>query len=268
VEGPARRCTATAPRSRSRSTVSRRPARLRLLVTDPNVFTAPVRLTKYWISVPGQMLDAYNCARALQAPLPDTAAASGFPRACAKTPAIETARKDLMSDLLDGVYRREGEGHLRFVPVPAPSSAELQGLVQRIAERIGRALERSGLLTRDIENAYLTFDPAGEKPINSLLGASITYRIATGPRVGQKFFTLQALPALQALQALQAEPDGPRREVAESYGFSLHPGVAAKASQRDELEHLALKTPYRDGTTHVILAQNPECESDSSWLIQ
>jgi hypothetical protein len=166
--------------------------------------------------------------------------------------------------VLDGVYRREGEGRLRFVPVRAPSSAELQELVQRIAEQIGRSLERSGLITRDIENAYLTFDPAGEAPINSLLGASITYRIATGPRESQKVFTLPA------------EPEGQRREVAESSGFSLHAGIAAKASQRDKLEHLAcyvarppvaterlsltegglvrlaLKTPYRDGTTHVI----------------
>jgi hypothetical protein len=169
--------------------------------------------------------------------------------------------------VLDGVYRREGKGNLRFVPVPAPSSEELQGLVQRIAERIGRSLERSGLITRDIENAYLAFDPTEEAPINSLLGASITYRIATGPREGQKVFTLQTLPA---------EPDEPRRDVAESSGFSLHAGIAAKASQRDKLEHLAryvsrppvaterlaltegglvrlaLKTPYRDGTTHVI----------------
>jgi hypothetical protein len=107
----------------------------------------------------------------------------------------------------------------------------------------------------------------GEAPINGLLGASITYRIATGPREGQKVFTLQTLPAA---------PDGPRREVAEGSGFSLHAGIAAKASQRDKLEHLAryvarppvatgrlsltegglvrcaLKTPYRDGTTHVI----------------
>jgi hypothetical protein len=84
---------------------------------------------------------------------------------------------------------------------------------------------------------------------------------------GQKVFTLQTLPA---------EPDKPRREVAESSGFSLHAGIAAKASQRDKLEHLAryvarpplaterlaltegglvrlaLKTPYRNGTTHVI----------------
>jgi hypothetical protein len=169
--------------------------------------------------------------------------------------------------VLDGVYRREGEGQLRFVPLPAPSSEELQALVQRIAERIGRSLERSGLITRDIENAYLAFDPTEEAPINSLLGASITYRIATGPREGQKVFTLQTLPA---------EPDEPRREVAESSGFSLHAGIAAKASQRDKLEHLAryvsrppiaterlsltegglvrlaLKTAYRDGTTHVI----------------
>jgi hypothetical protein len=36
-----------------------------LRVTDPNVFTEPVSLTKFWISVPGQALDAYNCGRAL-----------------------------------------------------------------------------------------------------------------------------------------------------------------------------------------------------------
>jgi hypothetical protein len=168
--------------------------------------------------------------------------------------------------VLDGVYRREGEDRLRFVPVPAPSTEELKRLVQRIAARIGRSLERSGLITRDIENAYLAFDPGEEAPINALLGHSITYRIATGPREGQKVFTLQTLPA---------ELDA-RREVAESSGFSLHAGIGAKGSQRDKLEHLAryvsrppvaterlsltesghvryvLKTPYRDGTTHVI----------------
>jgi hypothetical protein len=78
------------------------------------------------------------------------------------------------------------------------------------------------------------------------------------------------------LQTLPAEPDAPRPEVAESSGFSLHAGIAAKALQRDKIECLAryvsrppvaterlsltrggnvryaLKTPYRDGTTHVI----------------
>jgi hypothetical protein len=84
--------------------------------------------------------------------------------------------------VLDGVYRRDvAQDRLQFVPVPAPSTEELKGLVQRIAERIGRALERSGLMTRDIENAYLAFDPGEEAMINALLGHSSTYRIGTGP---------------------------------------------------------------------------------------
>ena len=55
--------------------------------------------------------------------------------------------------VLDGVYRRESEGRLVFVPVSSPSTEELKGLVQRIAARIGRSLERSGLIERDIDNA-------------------------------------------------------------------------------------------------------------------
>jgi hypothetical protein len=71
------------------------------------------------------------------------------------------------------------------------------------------------------------------------------------------------------------EPPGSER-VAQASGFSLHAGVAAEADQRGTLERLcryiarpavaierlsltaqgqiryALKTPYRDGTTHVI----------------
>ncbi len=125
--------------------------------------------------------------------------------------------------VLDGVYRRDGESRLVFVPVPSSSTEELKGLVQRI----GRSLERSGLITRDIDNAYLAFDPSEEAPMNGLLGSSITYRVATGPREGRKVFTLPA------------EPDASRREVAESSGFSLHAGIAAKASQRDKIERLA-----------------------------
>jgi hypothetical protein len=48
-----------------------------------------------------------------------------------------------------------------------------------IAERIGRSLERAGLITRDMENSYLAFDPSEEAPSNSLLGDSITYCVAT-----------------------------------------------------------------------------------------
>ena len=66
-------------------------------------------------------------------------------------------------DVLNGIAVEQG-GSLRFVPVAAPSARELQRLVQTVAERIGRSLERSGLITRDVENAYLAFDPSEEPP--------------------------------------------------------------------------------------------------------
>jgi len=105
--------------------------------------------------------------------------------------------------------------------------------------------------------------------MDQLLGHSITYRIAVGPQQGRKVFTLQTLPA--------RDPDEPFTDtVGKAAGFSLHAGVAAQAHQRDKLERLCryvarpavsekrlsrtpqgkvcyrLKTPYRDGTTHVL----------------
>ncbi|MEO8313841.1 MAG: hypothetical protein ABI645_03505 [Pseudomonadota bacterium] len=41
-----------------------------------------------------------------------------------------------------------------------------------------------------IENAWLSADAAGSGPIDDVLGHSITYRIAVGPRAGQKLLTL------------------------------------------------------------------------------
>lgn len=168
---------------------------------------------------------------------------------------------------LDGVYVERPEGSLRFCWVRAPTSAELAGLTQTLAGRIGRFLERQGLLERDAENSYLVDDELELGAIAQLQSSSITYRIAVGPQRGRKVFTLQTLPGSD-------EPfdDG----VGKVAGFSLHAGVAARADQRQKLERLCryisrpaisearlsltpngnvryeLKTPYRDGTTHVI----------------
>ena len=101
-----------------------------------------------------------------------------------------------------------------------------------------------------------------------LIGHSITYRVAVGPRAGQQVFALQSVPARSA---------EPRPGVAQCAGFSLHAGIGVEADQRAKLERLAryvsrppvaverlaltaqgqvryrLKTPYRDGTTHIVL---------------
>ena len=168
---------------------------------------------------------------------------------------------------LDGVYIERPEGSLRFRWVRASTSTELAGLTQTLARRIGRFLERQGLLERDAENSYLAGDALEAGPMQQLLGSSITHRIAVGPQKGRKVFTLQTLPACD-------ESFG--AGVGQVAGFSLHAGVAARADQRKKLERLCryisrpavsekrlsltpnghvryqLKTPYRDGTTHVI----------------
>jgi hypothetical protein len=171
--------------------------------------------------------------------------------------------------VLDGAFL-SGTAPPVFRRIAAPTERELQSLVERIAERIGRALERDGLISRDCENTYLNFDPAEGAPLNDVIGHSITYRVAVGPRTGQKVFTLRSLSA-------QRDDDEGRKGVAEYAGFSLHAGIGIEADARSKLErlcryvsrpaiaaerlsltpqgevHYRLKTPYRDGTTHIVL---------------
>jgi hypothetical protein len=170
---------------------------------------------------------------------------------------------------LDGVYVEDNNygSAMRFQWIKAPSHAELSRLTYTIAKRIGRYLERQGLLERDAEHSYLSANAIEDEydPMHQLHGSSVTYRIAVGPRQGRKVFTLQTLPA--------SDTDEWGGHVD---GFSLHAGVAAKAHERDKLERICryitrptvseqrlsltrngmvryeLKTPYRDGTTHVV----------------
>ena len=102
-----------------------------------------------------------------------------------------------------------------------------------------------------------------------LQGSSITYRIAVGPQKGQKVLTLQLVPATEV-------DSSSNKLLGKVEGFSLHAGVAVSAKGRKKLERICryitrppvsvqrlsqtsnnkvryeLKTPYRDGTTHVI----------------
>src|SRR5881394_2048880 len=77
---------------------------------------------------------------------------------------------------LDGAYLTNTRPPV-FRRIGAPSAGELQDLLERIAERIGRALERKGLLARDCENSYLTLDPASGGAMDDLIAHLITYRV-------------------------------------------------------------------------------------------
>lgn len=61
---------------------------------------------------------------------------------------------------------------------------------------MSRFTGHQGLLARDDESAHLTLDTPDDYPMHNLIGHSITYRIATGPRQGRKVLTVQTLPAI------------------------------------------------------------------------
>jgi len=111
---------------------------------------------------------------------------------------------------------------------------------------------------------------------------SVTYRIAVGPKAGQKIFTLQIVPAREP----EPEQQGDHRGAANAGGFSLHAGLGIQPHQREKLERLCrhvssapiaverlaltssgqvritLKTPYRDATTHdaIITSNGPTAD--------
>ncbi len=158
---------------------------------------------------------------------------------------------------------------MRFHRVKVPTQEERLALTNMLSQRVARFLERRGLLDRDAENSYRVFEQQEEDAMEQRFGHSITYRIAMGPHQGRKVFTLQTVPP-------RADPNevGQAAKVA---SFSWHAGVVAEPHPRDKLERLCryisrpavseqrlaltangkvrypLKTPYRDGTTHVIL---------------
>ena len=160
-------------------------------------------------------------------------------------------------------------GPLGFSASRRRIKSELEDLVQLISQRVGRCLERQGLLEQDTESAWLELEPADDTDaMPHLLGSSVSYRIAVGPQQGRKAFMIRTIRPLD-------RPDPGLERVAKANGFSLHAGVSCEGHQKDKRERLCryiarpavavprlslsstgkvlytLKTPYRDGTTQV-----------------
>ena len=113
-------------------------------------------------------------------------------------------------------------------------------------------------------------DSEEARVLRPLQAAACTYRIAFGPRAGQKVLTVQG--------AMPRERDFKQTLCADVDGFSLHAAVRSGADDRQALEQLCryitrpavanervqtnaagqvvlrLKTPWRDGTTHLVMS--------------
>jgi len=170
---------------------------------------------------------------------------------------------------LDGLYAEDERGYIRFHPAPPPSDAEVARMAGRIHRGVGRLLERRGLGPQadpDEAGALLHDQPL----LAELYSASVSGRVATGPRAGRRLAKVGDDVDGDDLAALS----GPR--CATISGFSVHANVCVPAHDRMRLERLAryagrpplaterlsllpdgrllyrLKRRWRDGASHMI----------------
>jgi hypothetical protein len=118
--------------------------------------------------------------------------------------------------VLDGVYRTNAESEPEFVETPAPNDEQIWEVLQRIIKRVMKQLVRRGILVEDQGETYLADDEDESdeaRALRPLHRGSCVYRIAFGPRAGQKVLTLQG--------ALPREASGKQRLCANLQGFSL-----------------------------------------------
>ena len=175
--------------------------------------------------------------------------------------------------VLDGVYRCDVDGVPSFVEAGAPTDEDLHALLQTVIARLMKMLTRRGVLVEEMGQTYLAEpDAEGEeaRTLRPLQAAAITYRIAFGPRAGQKVLPLRG--------AMPREAPARQPLCADIHGFSLHAAVRVEAHDRKRLEQLCryitrpalsdervqlnaagqvalkLKKPWRDGTTHLVIS--------------
>ena len=117
--------------------------------------------------------------------------------------------------VLDGVYQRTEHGPV-FQEARAPSSEQLEDLLAKIIARLMRLLTRQGVLVEEQGVRYLAGIEA-DQALMPLQAGSCTYRIALGPRAGQKVLSLQAVSG-------RGESASPAL-CANAHGFSLHAAV-------------------------------------------
>jgi putative transposase len=166
--------------------------------------------------------------------------------------------------VLDGVYAAVDGENPAFYPVRPPEAKDVALVSERVAMRVAALLEKQGGAPAPYQD---------EPGLAAIFGASITGRIVTGPKAGQR---LETFGDFQTEQNPEERFESSGSRCALVSGFSVHAGVAIRAVDRKGLERLCkyvmrpplaagrlaqlpdgrlsyqLKTPWKNGTTHVI----------------
>jgi hypothetical protein len=170
---------------------------------------------------------------------------------------------------LEGGYYQTRTGP-KFWRSGPPSDEDIQALVLTIAKRVIRFFRKKGYFQDEVDSAVPEKDLMQETLMPEILAASIQSRIAMGERKGGY------VRRLGVIDRLQVERSG--RLCAQVAGFSLHAAVYCKPWERAKLEMLCryitrpavaeerlelrpsgdivlrLKTPYADGTSHLLFS--------------
>ncbi len=165
------------------------------------------------------------------------------------------------SQVSDGVYMQYGDTKVHFIRIPTPSIDDIKAITIKIAKRVHRYLERRVL---DFESDSLL---EKEPLLAKCYMASIRYLRALGEQSGK--------PLLRLISPEHIKEEVDDRTV---MGFNLHASKAIEAADRAGLERtlrymgrpplsaerlkrapdgsnllLTLKTPWRNGTTTLLL---------------
>lgn len=135
--------------------------------------------------------------------------------------------------MLDGVYRCGADGAPTYIEAAASTDQELYALMQTVIARFMKMLTRRGVLDEEMGQTWLAEpDTDGEeaRTVRQLQAAAITYRIAFGPRAGQKVPTLRG--------AIPCEGWTRQPLYADINGFSLHAAVRFEPHDCKRLEQL------------------------------
>jgi hypothetical protein len=172
---------------------------------------------------------------------------------------------------LEGGFYNTHQGP-RLWWIDPPTDAEIQAMVVTLATRVVRFLKKRGYFQDDADSAVPEDEMTQEELLPELQAASVQSRIALGERKGQR---VRRLGSLQFAD-FQPELKGPLCAVTQ--GFSLHAAVYCAPWEREKLEKLCryiarpalaedrlqlrpsgdillrLKTPYSDGTSHLLFS--------------
>lgn len=170
--------------------------------------------------------------------------------------------------ILEGVYTFE-RGVVRFHVVDPPPAESLERLTAQIVQRACRRLVADGWLIEDPEHPWLDLEETDA--LDALRAASIRSWVTLGPTAGRRVSTLvdpsQARPVAVKPFTMDQEvfyssaavacPAGSRERLERLCRCVTRPAIALERlslNRRGELL-LALKRPFRDGTTHLKLTR-------------